>query len=58
MLVQSLRAEVQDQDGAVPPVVLMTATDPPYDPAVSPAAVLRKPFDLSDLEGVLSRFLG
>ena len=55
-LISALRAAAAD-GRAAPPVVLMTAVSHRHAEAVGAEAVLRKPFDLADLEALLRRFL-
>ncbi|HVA89663.1 MAG TPA: response regulator [Chloroflexota bacterium] len=56
-LIAALRAEVTEERG-MPPVILMTAAGMHYASAAGADAILHKPFDLSELEALLSRFLG
>jgi two-component system chemotaxis response regulator CheY len=57
-LVQALRQEAAARGEAMPPVILMTAAGPRYAEEVGADAMLRKPFDLAELETLLHRFLG
>jgi CheY-like chemotaxis protein len=59
MTAPELLEALRSQNRAIPPVVLMTALQHPKAGATSPelVEVLQKPFDLSDLAGVLNRHL-
>ena len=57
-LIAALRAEAADSRRTTPPAILMTAASIPYARAAHADALLRKPFDLEELEGLLRRFLG
>ena len=59
MTAPELLERLRSQNRAIPPVVLMTAWQHPEADATSPelVEVLQKPFDLSDLAGVLKRHL-
>jgi len=56
-LTTALRAEAATRGDAAPPIVLMTAAGPQYARAAGADAVLRKPFNLAELEALLLRFL-
>ena len=59
MTAPELLEALRSQNRAIPPVVLMTALQHPEAEGTSPelVEVLQKPFDLSDLAGVLKRHL-
>lgn len=57
-LIAALHAAARAEGRAAPAMVLMTAASPRLAQAAGAAAVLRKPFDLADLEALLWRFLG
>jgi DNA-binding response OmpR family regulator len=57
-VVRALRLEAATRSYAMPPVILMTAADLHYARATGADALLRKPFDLTDLDALLHRFLG
>jgi len=57
-LARGLRAEAAARGRAMPPIVLMTASHPGHAARVGADALLQKPFDLDELEGLLRRFLG
>ena len=57
-LARALRAEAAARGHAMPPIVVMTASHPSYATRVGADALLRKPFDLDELAGLLRRFLG
>jgi len=57
-LVRTLRHEAAARGKPMPPVILMTAVSPLYAAPVRADALLRKPFDLTELDDVLNRFLG
>jgi CheY-like chemotaxis protein len=57
-LIAELRAAAEADGRAAPPVVLMTAASLRVAQAAGAQAILRKPFDLADLEAMLQRFLG
>lgn len=57
-LIQALRGLAAQSGGAMPPVILTTAASPSYAHEAGADAVLRKPFNLDDLEALLRRFLG
>jgi len=56
-LTAALRAEADARGVAAPPIVLMTAASLQYARAAGADAVLRKPFNLAELEALLRRFL-
>ena len=56
-LTATLRAEAATRGEEAPPIVLMTAANPQYARATGADAVLRKPFNLAELEALLRRFL-
>jgi DNA-binding response OmpR family regulator len=53
--ISALRAAL---DTATPPIILMTAAGRRYTDAAGANALLSKPFDLSDVETLLERYLG
>ena len=53
--ISALRAAL---DSATPPIILMTAAGRRYTDATGANALLSKPFDLSDVEALLERYLG
>src|SRR5258707_15587180 len=53
--ISALRAAL---DTATPPIILMTAAGRRYTDAAGANALLSKPFDLSDVENLLERYLG
>jgi CheY-like chemotaxis protein len=55
---QALREERTACGDAMPPIILMTAASHIYTDGVDADAFLRKPFDLSELEALLERYLG
>lgn len=57
-LIAALRAAAETAGRAAPTMVLMTAASPRLALAAGAEAVLRKPFDLADLEAVLRHVLG
>ena len=57
-LVRALRLEAGARSLPMPPVILMTAASPIYAEAIRADALLRKPFDLTELDAVLRLFLG
>lgn len=57
-LIAALRAAAAATGHAAPPVVLMTAASPRHAQAAGAEEILRKPFDLAELEALLGRFLG
>ena len=57
-LIAALRAAAAAAGRTAPPVVLITAASPRLVQAAGAEVVLRKPFDLADLEGLLRRLLG
>ena len=56
-LTTAVRAEAATRGVDAPPIVLMTAAGPQYARAAGANAVLRKPFNLVELEALLRRFL-
>lgn len=56
-LITALRAAAAASLRTAPPVILMTAASLRQANAAGADAVLRKPFDLADLEALLRRFL-
>jgi len=56
-LTAALRAEAATRGVAAPPIILMTAASLQYARAAGTDAVLRKPFNLAELEALLLRFL-
>jgi DNA-binding response OmpR family regulator len=55
-LIAALRAEAAGR--AMPPVILMTAAGMHYASTAGADAILHKPFDLSELDALLQKFLG
>jgi DNA-binding response OmpR family regulator len=55
-LIAALRAEAAER--TMPPIILMTAVGRRHARAAGADAILHKPFDLSELEALLRRFLG
>lgn len=53
-----IRAVHDRWDSASPPIVLMTAANPQQIAASGADALLLKPFEIEDVEGLLRRFLG
>jgi DNA-binding response OmpR family regulator len=53
--ISALRAAL---DSATPPIILMTAAGRRYTDAAGANALLSKPFDLSEVEALLERYLG
>jgi CheY-like chemotaxis protein len=53
--ISALRAAL---DSATPPIILMTAAGRRYTDAAGANALLSKPFDLTDVETLLERYLG
>lgn len=57
-LVAALRADAAaNGTGAAPPIILMTAANIQLASQAGADAVLRKPFDIADVEALLRRFL-
>ncbi|MDB5058939.1 MAG: histidine kinase [Chloroflexi bacterium] len=57
-LAEALRADAVAHGEAVIPVILMTAASFARARAAGADAVLRKPFNLADIDALLQRFLG
>ena len=57
-LIAALHADAEATGAAAPPVVLMTAVGPAHTRQAGADAVLRKPFDIVEVEHLLQRFLG
>lgn len=57
-LIATLRAEAEARGEVAIPIILMTAASLSLARAAGADAVLRKPFDLTQLEALLERFLG
>jgi DNA-binding response OmpR family regulator len=57
-MIRALRQEAATRGAAMPPVILMTAASPIHARAAGADALLRKPFDLNELDALLERFLG
>jgi DNA-binding response OmpR family regulator len=57
-LIGTLRAAAMAGGHTAPPAILMTAANLRHAYAAGADAVLRKPFDLDDLDALLRRFLG
>lgn len=56
--IAALRAHAEATGTESPPVVLMTAAGPTRAREAGADAVLRKPFDITEIEALLQRFLG
>ena len=56
-LVSALRHEAKTQGGAMPSVILMTAASLRQAEAVGADAILRKPFELAELDALLARYV-
>jgi DNA-binding response OmpR family regulator len=57
-LVRAMRAEAAEHDYAMPPVILMTAASSAHAYKVGADVLLRKPFELDELDAILQRYLG
>lgn len=57
-LIAALRGDAAREGHAAVPVILVTAASLAYARAAGAAAVLAKPFDLTQVEALLHRFLG
>ena len=57
-LARALRAEAAARGRAMPPIILMTASHTSHAERIGADALLRKPFELDELVGLLRRFLG
>lgn len=57
-LIAAIRAAAQQDGHAPPPIILMTAAGMKRAYGADADAVLRKPFELDELEALLFRFLG
>ena len=57
-LIAAIHDEAERNHSVPPPIVLMTAAGPRRAQEVGADAVLRKPFDIEDVEALLHRFLG
>jgi CheY-like chemotaxis protein len=57
-LIATLRADAAADAHAPPPIILMTAAGMKRAQEAGANALLRKPFELDDLEALLFRFLG
>lgn len=57
-LIAALRAEAASQDRAAPPILLLTAASLQYAREAGADAILRKPFNLPELEAQVSHLLG
>lgn len=57
-LITALRADAEAAGETPPPIVLMTAAGAAYTREAQADAVLRKPFDIAEIEALLQRFLG
>lgn len=55
--VEALRAQAEEDGMPLPPIVVMTATDPTYTAGMGAAAVLAKPFDVGQVEAILRRHI-
>ncbi|MGZ3598424.1 MAG: response regulator [Ktedonobacterales bacterium] len=56
-LIAALRAEAEAAGETPPPIVLMSAAGAAYTREARADAVLRKPFDITEIEALLQRFL-
>jgi CheY-like chemotaxis protein len=57
-VVRALRKEAAARAFSMPPVILMTAASPSYAQEAGADVVLRKPFDLTELDTLLHQYLG
>ena len=57
-LIAALRADAARSGAAVPPIILLTAASLTQARAAGADVVMRKPFRLAELEGLLHRLLG
>lgn len=57
-LITALRADAARDGHRPPPIILMTAAGPRRAAAAGADVVLRKPFNIADVESLLVRFLG
>lgn len=57
-VVRALRKEAAARAFSMPPVILMTAANPSYAQEAGADVVLRKPFDLTELDTLLHQYLG
>ncbi len=57
-MVRALRGEAAARNVSMPPVILMTSASPTLAREAGADVVLRKPFDLSELDALLHRYLG
>lgn len=57
-LIQALRADAQLNGHAPPPIILMTAAGMKKAEEAGADAVVRKPFNLTDLEALIRRLIG
>ncbi|MGZ3638275.1 MAG: response regulator, partial [Ktedonobacterales bacterium] len=57
-LIANLRADAEANGHAPPPIILMTAAGMKRAQEADANALLRKPFELDELEELLFRFLG
>lgn len=56
-LIAALRADAEAASETPPPIVLMTAAGAAHTRGARADAVLRKPFDITEIEALLQRFL-
>ncbi len=57
-MVGALRQEAAARSRAMPPVILMTAASLTYAREAGADVILSKPFDLTELDALLHRYLG
>jgi DNA-binding response OmpR family regulator len=57
-MVRALRQEAKARNVSMPPVIVMTAASPVKAREAGADVVLLKPFDLSELDELLHRYLG
>lgn len=57
-LISAIRADAAEDNHAAPPIVLMTAAGLRRAQEAGADALLRKPFNIEEVEALLSRFLG
>lgn len=57
-LISAIRADAAQDNHTAPPIVLMTAAGLRSAQEAGADALLRKPFNIEDVEALLSRFLG
>ncbi len=57
-LIAALHADAAHNNHSAPPIILMTAAGPRRAATVGADVVLRKPFNITDVEALLEHFLG